>query len=464
MKKFLTLACLIASAHFASAQISQNINLVSNWSDPAVPAEPAYQAKYSGCWGWTAPDGKEYAIIGATSGTYFIDISNPSLPVMRDFVPGRRGNCLWREFKTYQNYCYMVSDDSPPNSLQIVDLSYLPDSVHIVHDDNTIFERAHTIYVDGDKLYAGSVTKPNNAYYGMAVYSLANPASPTLLRHIAQDYPSMGTVHDMFVRNDTVYASAGYSGLYIYEFDAAAGFNMLQSMTTYPEQGYNHSSFLTADGRTLIMADEVPDGLAMKVVDVSDLSNISVTTTFRSNPGATPHNPYNIGNNRTVIAYYMDGIQIFDISNPANPVRTGYYDTYPNNGSSYPTPAYKGAWGAYVDFPSGNIIASDMQTGLYVLDAGVALGVKDAHPNVLQAYVFPNPVGSSINLSITLKQPQTLKFEITDVAGRVVMSTNRSLNAGTNDVIFNSSLLAKGVYFLKAQGDDVVYTEKLIKN
>lgn len=464
MKKIITLACFVASVQLVSAQVSQNINLLSNWSDPAVAAEPTYGAKYNGCFGWTAPDGKEYAIIGSTSGTYFIEITNPSAPVLRDYVPGRRGQCIWREFKTYQNYCYMVSDDAPPNSFQIVDLSYLPDSVHILHDDNTIFERAHTIYVDGDKLYAGSVTKADNTYYGMAIYSLANPASPTLLRHIEQDHPGPITVHDMFVRNDTVYASAGYSGLFIYKFDASTGLSQLQSLTTYPEQGYNHSSFLTEDGRTLIMTDEVPAGLAVKAVDVSDLSNISIASTFRSNMGATAHNPYNLGNNRTVIAYYMDGVQVYDISNPQNPIRTGYYDTYPDNGSTYPNPAYKGAWGAYVDFPSGNIIASDMQYGLFVLNAEVALGLKEANRNTLQAYVFPNPIGNSIHLSLSIKEPQELIIEVMDITGRLVMSKSEQLGAGGHDMVMDSKDLPGGAYILKVQGEGVFYVQKLIKN
>lgn len=464
MKKLFTLIGLIASVNYVQGQISQNISLLSNWSDPAVVAEPTYSAKYNGCFGWTAPDGKEYAIIGSTSGTYFVEITDPANPVLRDYVPGRRGNCIWREFKTYQNYCYMVSDDSPPNSFQIADLSYLPDSVHLVHNSNTIFERAHTIYVDGDKLYAGSVTKADNTYYGMAVYSLANPANPTLLRNIEQDHPGAGTIHDMFVRNDTVYASAGYGGLFIYKFNASTGFTLLQSLTTYSEQGYNHSSSLTSDGQTLIMTDEVPAGLGVKAVDVSNLSNISVSSTFRSTPGATAHNPYNIGNNRTVIAYYMDGVQIFDISNPQNPVRTGYYDTYPDNGSSYPNPAYKGAWGAYVDFPSGTIIVSDMQYGLFMFDAGVALGLKEAKQNTLQAYVFPNPIGNSINLSLTLKEAQDLKIEVMDVAGRLVMSKSEQLGPGAHDVILDSKGLSRGAYILKVQGEEVFYVQKLIKN
>ena len=68
------------------------------------------------------------------------------------------------------------------------------------------------------------------------------------------------------------------------------------------------------------------------------------------------------------LGYYHDGLRIFDISAPSNPVQTWMYDTYlPNNHNSY-----KGAWGVYPYLPSGNIIVSDMQSGLFILDWGMA--------------------------------------------------------------------------------------------
>lgn len=36
---------------------------------------------YSGCWGWTAPNGKEYAIVGTYTGTAIIDITTGATEV-----------------------------------------------------------------------------------------------------------------------------------------------------------------------------------------------------------------------------------------------------------------------------------------------------------------------------------------------------------------------------------------------
>ena len=48
-------------------------------------------------------------------------------------------------------------------------------------------------------------------FSSMSVFSLKeDPTKPEFLRLLSDDYP--GDVHDMFVRNDTVYASKGYDG------------------------------------------------------------------------------------------------------------------------------------------------------------------------------------------------------------------------------------------------------------
>ena len=75
------------------------------------------------------------------------------------------------------------------------------------------------------------------------------------------------------------------------------------------------------------------------------------------------HSPYIVGNDFVVLSYYDDGLQIFKIDDPNNPVQVGYWDTDPD-GQTYQG---DGAWGAYPYLPSGNLIASDIQNGLFVV-------------------------------------------------------------------------------------------------
>lgn len=466
MKTPFLISLLLATVNSLAQYDSQNISMYANWNDPAVPAEPSLGIKYNSVWAWVDPaDNREYAIIGASTGTYFVEVTNPSAPVMRDFVPGRRNNCIWREYKTYGNYVYMVSDDGMPNSFQIADMSYLPDSVHVVHDDVTIIERAHTLYIDGDKLYLGS-PKVSGNYYSMSVYSLANPELPVLLRILGQDYSIPSGVHDMFVRNDTAYVSGGYEGLHIFKFENDNTFTLINSLTSYVDAGYNHSSWLTSDGKTLVFCDEVPANLAVKAYNVSDMGNITFQSTFKSNEGATPHNPYVVGNDRAVIAYYQDGVQIFDISDPANPVKTGFFDTDTlfgtNNG--FPTSnTYHGCWGAYPFLPSGILLASDMQNGLFILNASAALTSVKEQTSENEFSISPNPFTDRLTLKINLDKRSAATIEIYDVLGRKMQHSELILNVGSGYYSIDGAALAKGVYFVKISSANINHTAKLVK-
>lgn len=469
MKKILlpVILILFVSQNLAAQVYDfQNITLLDRYDDTTFTANNWVNSKYAGCWGWyNAVDGREYGIIGGNDGTYIVEVTNPTNIELRDYVPGRVNDCVWREYKTYQNYLYMVSDDGGPNGLQIADLSYLPDSVHIVHNGSSIITTSHTIWIDGNKLYCGSVNgAATGGYSTMAVFSLANPASPTLLRKLGQDYPAAGTVHDMFVRNDTVWASHGYDGFYVYKFNANNTFTQIGSLTSYPDQGYNHSSSLTSNGQVSIMMDEVPNELAIKVLDVSSPSNIQVITTFRSSLGDTPHNPFVIGNNYVVCANYQDGIQIYDISNPASPVNAGYFDTHYQSAIGNTGFGYVGCWGAYPYLPSGKLLASDMQNGLYVLNASAALGIGSNPGPSNNVEIYYSGYDDNITCVISSITKDDLNIEVMDVTGRLVYFDVFTVSGGNNHKVYIPAReLAKGAYVVSVSGNNVKATKKIGK-
>lgn len=459
---------LLGKLHFAQSNDSYNISKYSTWTDSSLVGIPGmdYQ-KFSSIWGYyDSITQKEYAILGGINGTYFIDVTDPANPVLRDYVLGRRGNCVWREYKNYGKYLYMISDDSAPNSFQIADMSYLPDSVHVVYDSDQLFVRAHTVYVDGDKLYCGDVKLLSNTKYSMAVYSLSNnPELPQLIATLNTDYPSIDHAHDMLVRNDTIYASCGYQGFYVFRLKPDNHFEMLGSLTSYPDQGYNHSSTITENGKRMIFTDEVPNGMAVKVINTSDLSDIQVTSTFRSHPGATPHNPHILGY-KVVLSYYHDGVWIYDVSNETNPEAVGFYDTFPENGNSFPG-SYEGCWGVYPYLPSGILLASDMQNGLFVLNADSAyvkdVGINNTSNNESSFSASPNPFTDFI--SLTFKQPvkEDILIRISDFNGKIIYKQSVNLQGKSDYKINFDRELNSGLYFVNIIGNNFSSAQKLIK-
>ncbi len=455
---------------------SLNINLLAHLT-PETDLTGQDNRKYSGCWGWyQASKNKEYAIVGTSSKTYFIDVSNPTAPIINDSVMAKRAGCIWREIKTYQNYCYIVSDDGGPNSFQIIDLQYLPDSVHVVHDGTTYFERSHTIYIDNDKLYCGYVHGAGGSPYSpMQIYSLATPTAPLLLSKI-EDYISstiIDQVHDMFVRNDTIFASAGGKGFHVLKFNSLDNsINLLQSFTGYAYSGYNHSSWQTDDRKTMVMADEVPNGLPAKVIDISDFNNIHIVDTIRSNFGSTAHNPYIMGNKWCWISTYHDGLILYDISNPSNTTVYGSFDTYPQQGignTNATYTSYRGNWGAYPYLPSKIIIACDMQNGIFILEGDNNYkstvnntGIKQSNVLAPSFNIVPNPAKNELYVILANQQHKNIVIKIIDVLGKQVLNQELDVNEMLYKTQVNTSSLANGCYNVLLVGDNFKESKKII--
>lgn len=368
MLKLLISNLLLFISTISFSQVSSNVNLLGNWDDNNLPVQSGLS--FNDIWGYTDENFNEYGIIGSVAYTHFVDIRDPANPREISRMAGPSSS-LWRDIKTYRHYAYSVSDNGS-GSLQIFDLSDLPNSVTKVYDSRAFFSNCHNIFIDEvhSRLYAVGTNKGDIVVLDLKT----NPANPTLLKNISL---SEGYIHDLYVRDHIAYASHIYkSKLVVYDLSNVDTIKTLGSLSNYAGAGLNHSSWLSENGNVLTMADE-NHGSAMKVVDVSNLTDINVASTFKSTleagvaTNSIPHNSFIIRDQYVVVSYYHEGVQIYDISDPSNPSRVGYYDTYPNN-TNYS--GYKGSWGVFPFFPSGNIIASDINNGLFVLKPTFDLG------------------------------------------------------------------------------------------
>ena len=372
----LTLTCIAATD---SAAQSLNTHLRSNWDDNNLLFSRGHA--YSDVWGYVDENEREYAIVGALEYTIFIDVTDPDNPVEVTRIAGG-GTCDWRDYKTYGHYAYGVSEVNCDAGLEIFDLSGLPDQVIKVYDSDEFFSNAHNVFIDTAqaKLYAVGIT---SGLADVAVLDLSqDPASPSLIKNLL--LPGFGYVHDIYVRNDTAYCSHPVPRtLAIYDFSTLPAEPTLIGQIS--SEGYNHSSGLTDDGRTLIMADESLDKPVI-VADLSDIESPTVVSTFQSklfsNSGSIAHNPFAVGNDFVVLSYYDDGLQIFKIDNTSQPFLAGYYDT------DTTTTRYRadGSWGAYPYLPSGNLLATDIEYGLFVVTPNFPL--TDCQSNVRISGVY----------------------------------------------------------------------------
>ena len=216
------------------------------------------------------------------------------------------------------------------------------------------------------------------------------------------------------------------------------------------------------------MADEVPAGLPGKVVDVSNLNNMTLVDVFKSNTGATAHNPYIIGNNWCWMSTYQDGLYLYDISTPAITTVYGFFDTCPQYGinDNFATSAYRGNWGAYPYLPSKIIIACDMQNGIFILEGDNNYKVKvglNEKPFAASAFsMFPNPASANINFTIANQQNKKIDYVISDVTGNIIEENIFDINSALYRTTIKTNHLANGCYFVTLKGDKLNETKKII--
>lgn len=429
----------------AMAQNSLNTNLLFHWEDTSLVGSAAFDNVYNEIWG-IAKDGREYAVIGSTDGTHIFDVTNPEEASQVAYVAGayQGAGVIHRDYHDYRGYLYIVCDEGP-STLQIVDVSALPDSVTLVYDSDELFTTSHNIFIDTTtaKMYSSNG----------AIYSLENPENPTFM----YSTPDLAS-HDMYVQNDTAYINWGGGGLNVVDFNTMQEgtpntHTMIGHLDAYPYQGYNHSGWLTEDGNYYVMADE-NHGHQMKMLDVSDLSNITVVSTFFSGEDSSECMPHNqiIHDQYVYTAYYHDGLRVHDISDPHNPELVAYYDTFePDHYNSY-----MGAWGVYPFLPSGNILVSDMQTGLYVFEIDYPDVTVVEEQSSVYASVYPNPVREYLNVE-TLGS-DLVCGSIYNMQGQKVISFAFE---GKEQV--DVSMLSDGFYILELDVREGVRRQKIVK-
>jgi choice-of-anchor B domain-containing protein len=405
-----------------SSQENKNIKLLDKWFEDSLITNSS-KVRYSGCWGFTF-SGKEYAVIGSTEGYHFFYLTTSDSIKPCGFIEGKFNSPLvsHREIKTFDHYAYLVCDEGN-SSLQIVDLHYLPDSVVKVADiQDSRFGKIHNLFIDtiNARLYACLVTPISNGTIQkkipLSVFSLTNPTNPLLLWEGPEDIPE---VHDCYVSNNLAILNCGMDGIRIYDFSNPSTPVLKNIMSIYPDQGYNHQGWLSPNRHIYVFADET-SGKRIKKCVLGEDFNLSIKSYFGTNftNNSVPHNIM-IDNEFAYVAYYNEGLRIFDIRN--NPREIAAYDTYPEESFFN----MNGAWGVYSGFPSERIIVSDRQHGLFLFSWNRELFLN-SYSEVFELY--PNPC--NVNELAILRTPNDV---ITNFTARLMDATGKVLCVYENE-------------------------------
>ncbi len=352
-------------------------------------------------WGWTDPDtGAEIAIIGTSVGTAFVDLSDPTSPVVLGTLPTQSEASTWRDIKVYQDHAFIVSE-AGGHGMQIFDLRQLRDVIapqtFAPTTLNLDFGSAHNVAINEDTAMA-YVVGGEDCNGGMLSFDISTPTAPTMIGCFSGGttngqpggplYPTDVYTHDIqcvtYQGPDTDYQgreicfSSDEQSMGIADFSVPASPRQIVR-ETYDRVGYTHQGWLTEDHEFFILNDEFDEidfGIPTRsyVWDVRDLDNPELFG-FIDNPSrAIGHNTY-VHQSIAYQANYTSGLRLVDTSDIANGMtpEVAYFDTYPEDDKNCDadsicgSASFDGVWSVYPFFASGVVVISDMNRGLFVV-------------------------------------------------------------------------------------------------
>jgi choice-of-anchor B domain-containing protein len=381
----------------------------------------------SNLWGYVdLDDNREYAIIGLYNGTAVVNITDPVNPVVVGKIPA--ANSDWREVKVYQFYnaardrwdAYAYITTEAAAGAQIIDLTQLPNAVSLASVYNATFNRAHTLFVSGVSPVT-SVTEPgqtptlivngirmNGVYVGnggMRFLSLISPTAPVEIGSW-----TMGYMHDVqaltITDTRTAQCAPGHAPCeLVLGWRGLTGFSVIDitdkanpvtlSTLIYSGLGYAHSGWISDDGMYAFSMDELDEYFGyvaktdVRVIDLHDLTNPTVVAHWIGPSNVIEHNGYTL-DGKYYMSHYHRGLVILDVTNPLSPTETAFFDTYPFGNAT----DFNGAWGVYPYLPSGNIVVSDIEGGLFVLREAPN-GDPDTPTPTVTATASPTPTATA---------------------------------------------------------------------
>ncbi|WMN61832.1 choice-of-anchor B family protein (plasmid) [Pseudoalteromonas xiamenensis] len=380
----------------AGAFACSNIDLVAH-----MPLSAFSQSSAAGndIWGHVdLNDNTEYAIMGFYNGVAVVNLSQPENPTEVGFIKGK--STTWRDIKVYQfysdtqkrwqAYAYVTSENGA-DGVMIIDLSNLPNSIRLVKND-LISGRAHNVYVSNvdyslnialnqqtPTLHLVGENVSGGAYRNISLasprsLSLASPNRATTRSDYTHDAVSFW-VRDSRASRDCqntnglgceVFVDFNEEEVRLWDItDKTQHVELAQAK--YQNAEYVHSGWWSEDGQYLFVHDEVDElshgfNTTLRVFDVSVLTNPILVKEWQGPTSAIDHNGF-VKGNRYYMSNYQRGLTVLDITNPTSPQQIGFFDTFPNSDGAQ----FNGAWGTYPYLPSGLILVSDINSGLYIL-------------------------------------------------------------------------------------------------
>jgi hypothetical protein len=81
--------------------------------------------------------------------------------------------------------------------------------------------------------------------------------------------------------------------------------------------------------------------------------------------------------------------------------------------------------------------------------SGTVTGINNIDNYVSNINAYPNPTSDNINVELNAQKSSTIKLQLVDLTGKVIKEINAGEIQGKYNAIINTTVISKGIYFLK---------------
>ncbi len=396
--KFRLVVALMLMSFASFGQSNLNIELVANVEVGEAGND---------IWGFVDSNGLEYAIMGSSTATRIFSLEDPTNPNPRAVISG--ATSIWRDIKHYDNYLYVTTDEGN-DGLLIIDMTNAPEVIEHrfwtpaldAGSGADILARCHNLYIDAEEGWC-YLAGCNIGQRGVLILDIhTDPLNPIHVGSTNEFYS-----HDVVQLGDKMYSSEIQDG-HFSVYDISDKTNPQRTILQNTSSNFTHNAWPSDDGAFLFTTDEMPNSF-VDAYDISDPSDVKFVDSFQpletAGSGVIPHNTH-YDDGYLVTSWYTDGLVIVDANKPDNLIKVGAYDTWLGGDGGF-----RGCWGAYPYLPSGLILASDINSGLYVFSSSVNRACY------LEGNVVDSETGLAINMARVEIQADQTAFGNSNAAG-----------------------------------------------
>ena len=454
-----------------------------------VSAEDLGGSELNDIWGWTDPQtGKEIALVGLLNGLSFVDVSDPSAPIVLGILPTETRSSIWRDVKVFKNHAFIVADNANYHGIQIFDLTQLRNiSSFTTFQKTAYYDKVgdvHNIAINEETgfAYAVGIGSAAASQYrcGAHIIDINDPVNPSYsgcLKDETTGRSGDGYVHDgqfiVYKGPDTDYygkeiaLTSNETALGIADVSDKSNLKIISKYESsnfrYIHQGWisdDHKYFYTNDELNELRG--VDDYQTTLVFDITDLDKPVLATTYISDLRTIDHNNYII-DSLMYQSNYSTGLRVLSIADPTKPREVAYFDTYPAGDKI----DFVGSWSNYPYFESKTIVVSSIEEGLFVLkiNEGEDLSVKNdnTNPSIFELEKnYPNPFNPQTKINYSLSESGKVSLVVYNSLGQIVQTLeNGYKQSGSYSIAFDGSSLPSGTYFYQLSSKGFVKTEKM---